>query len=190
MPGTYTAKLTIGDKSWEKPVTVRVDPNVGAAVADLRQQFDAAQKLRDMESATNQTLRYLDTVKAQLEQLQKDVKKLMPEPPAELTRTLADHLKQVEALEFPLVRGDNIPAYGEGPQLVERVHGLFSSIEEMDAAPTAPQMAFLGELQGEFDSEIAKVNAFITNEVPKLNDVLKGFGVSGVMPGKPMDLPH
>ena len=51
LPGVYTAKLVVGDKSYTKPVEVRLDPTISVPPADLKTQFDNL-RLRDMQSAT------------------------------------------------------------------------------------------------------------------------------------------
>src|SRR5205085_2768007 len=83
LPGAYTVKLIIGDKTQEKKVEVKVDPTVKVTPADLQLQFDLAMKLRDMQSAVNDGLKTLDSIKSQLEQIEKVVKEQMPDAPAE-----------------------------------------------------------------------------------------------------------
>ena len=42
LPGTYTARLTVDGKAYEKPVVVRVDPTVKTSPAALQAQFEMA----------------------------------------------------------------------------------------------------------------------------------------------------
>ena len=44
MPGVYTVRLKVNGKSYTQPLTVRMDPRVKTAMADLQQQHDLAMR--------------------------------------------------------------------------------------------------------------------------------------------------
>src|SRR5204863_5594154 len=91
LPGTYTIRLTVGGKSLEKRVEVRLDPTVETAAADLQSQLDYGLKARDLQSAATDAQRALDSIKEQVQNIQKVVKDRMPDAPKELTKALEDH---------------------------------------------------------------------------------------------------
>ncbi|MDZ7292678.1 MAG: hypothetical protein ONB44_17765 [candidate division KSB1 bacterium] len=188
LPGIYTVKLIVGDKVMEKPVEVRFDPTLEVPIADLEAQHAMTLKLRDMQSAVNDALKYLDETKEQLQQLEKRVKSSMPEAPEEVKRTLTDHLKQIQALQDRLGREPDMPTYITGPRLVERISGLLSSVDRANAAPTPYQQEYFKEIQAEFAEKMPAVNTFITETVPKLNATLTQHKLSTVMPGRAIEL--
>ena len=52
LPGRYTAKLSVGGRTYTRALTVRTDPRVKTPMAGLAQQFDLAMQLaRDMDQA-------------------------------------------------------------------------------------------------------------------------------------------
>ncbi|MFY9607479.1 MAG: hypothetical protein WAU45_02550, partial [Blastocatellia bacterium] len=104
LPGTYTLRLMVGDKTLDKKVDVKLDPSISVSTADLQTQLDQSLKLRDMQSALTDGIRAVDSVKEQLEHINKTVKDRMPGAPEELTKTIADYQKQVEELQGKLVR--------------------------------------------------------------------------------------
>ncbi len=104
LPGSYTVKLTVGDKTFEQPVEVRLDPTINVALADLQAQLDLQMKLRDMQSAANTALRFLDSIEDQLKHTQTTAKNLNKEPDKEMMKALEDYIKQVDALEDRLAR--------------------------------------------------------------------------------------
>ena len=53
LPGTYTVKLTVNDKTFEERVEVKLDPTVNVPVAELQETLDMLVKLRDMQSNIN-----------------------------------------------------------------------------------------------------------------------------------------
>jgi photosystem II stability/assembly factor-like uncharacterized protein len=186
MPGTYTVKLIVGDKSQEKRVNVSVDPTVQITAADLHTQFDYSMKLRGMMSSTNTALKSLDGIKEQLQQIEKTIKERMPDAPKDLAATVSDYLKQTEALLAKLAspQQEGLGLRGSS-QLSEKLSSLFSSIQGVNAAPTPAQKEFFDELQPEFQSKLAEVNKFLGEQMPKFNDKLKSNNAPTVVFSKP-----
>jgi photosystem II stability/assembly factor-like uncharacterized protein len=191
LPGTYSVKLLLGDKSQEKRIEVIVDPTLQVATSDLQTQLDYSMKLRETISATNTALRLLDSIKEQLQQSEKTVKERLPDAPKELTTAISDNLKQVNELTLKLASES-----GEGlglrrtPQLSEKLTSLLSSIQGVNAAPTAAQRDFFNELQTEFQTKIAEVNRFLNEQIPRLNDTLRKNNAPTVLGGKAVELPR
>ena len=80
MPGVYTVKVTLGSKTVDERVEVKLDPTVTVPEAELRTAQEMQIKLRNMQSTMNLALRFLDSVKDQLKNTQTTVKGLHKEP--------------------------------------------------------------------------------------------------------------
>ncbi|HYP29396.1 MAG TPA: hypothetical protein VE262_21980 [Blastocatellia bacterium] len=190
LPGTYTVRLMVGDKSLEKRVEVRMDPTVTVNAADLQNAHDMTVKLRDMQSTTNETLRALDSVKEQIEQIEKTVKDRMPDAPKELTDALSENKKRVDSLLNSLARpqGQTLGFSGSS-QLAERLRGLLFTIDGTNAAPTNPQKTHFAELQAEFNQKVPEATKYISQGVPQLNETLKKHNAPIIIAGKPVEMP-
>jgi photosystem II stability/assembly factor-like uncharacterized protein len=187
LPGTYTVKLIIGDKTQEKKVEVRLDPTVRAVdAAALQSQLDYSMKLQTMMSATNTTLRTLDSLKTQLQQIEQTVKAQMPDAPKELTTTITEQLKQLNEVSSKLASesGEGL-GYRGSSQLSEKLSSLFYSIQGVNAAPTPAQREFFDELQPEYQARVAEANKFISEGTSKLNETLRRYGAPTVFVNKP-----
>ena len=192
MPGTYTVRMSVGPKTAEKKVEVRLDPTVNTPQADLQAQHDMALRLRDMQSAVNNGLRMLDSVKSQLEFIERTVKDRLPDAPKELAQAFTDHLKQTTELQNKLSRPreEGLGLANARAQLVDRIGGLFFAIDGTNAAPTAPQRELFSTLQDEFRDRMNGVNRFVNQTVPQLNETLRKYNAGQVVPGKPIDVPQ
>lgn len=195
IPGTYTVKLIIGDKSQEKKVRVSVDPTVQVTAADLQTQFDFSMKLREMISTTNTALRSLDGIKEQLQQIDKTIKEKMPDAPPnvlkDLSSAVSDQLKQTDALIGKLAGPQQEGlGYRGASQLSEKLSSLFSSIQGVNAAPTFAQKEFYDELQPEFQAKMPEVNKFLNEQMPKLNETLRKNNAPIVVVGKAIEMPR
>ncbi len=191
MPGTYTVRLTVGDKKIEKPVQVRLDPTIPTVPqADLQMLHDLTLKLRDMQSATNGALRTLDSLKDQLQNAEKVIKDRFPDAPKELTTDVSERLKQIEALQAKLVRPEEGLGISGRESLISRLGGLFFSMDGTNSAPTVYQREYFNELQTDFRARIEEVNTFISGTVPQINDTLRRAGAPTIAAGKAIDLPR
>ncbi|HLL13475.1 MAG TPA: hypothetical protein VK388_00210 [Pyrinomonadaceae bacterium] len=192
LPGTYTVKLIVGDKSVERRVEVRLDPTVSVPAADLQTTHDMSLKLRDMQSTTNTMLRALDSIKGQLQFIERTVKERLTDPPKDLTAAITDNLKQVDKTLASLSRPE-AEGLGYNPgraQLIDEIGGLFFTLDATNAAPTPAQREYYGVLQTRFRTTLAEANQFFTQSVPKLNETLRRFDAPTVMIGKPIEVPN
>jgi len=155
--------------------------------ADLRAQFDHGMKLRDMQSSTNRALRALDSIRDQIQQIEKAVKDRLSDPPKELTTLLADHGKQAESLQNRLASPQEGLGYRGRSQLAEKIGGLFFSIDGVHAAPTSALTDFFAEVQIEFRERMAEVNRFLEQTVPALNESLRRHDAPTILAGKKIE---
>jgi photosystem II stability/assembly factor-like uncharacterized protein len=192
LPGTYTVRLLVGEKSYEKKVEVQLDPTVnGVTAADLRETLDMEIRLRDMQTATNNALHTLDSLKSQIEFIERTVRDRLGASlvPKELTDALAAQKKRVEELQNRLAQPEGGLGFEGGAQLVDRIGGLFFTLDSSNAAPTPAARELYGDLQKEFDTKVGELNKFLNDAVPQLNDALRRVGAPTLMTGKPIEMP-
>jgi hypothetical protein len=146
-------------------------------------------RLRDMQSATNTALRTLDSLKNQIEFVERTVKDRLTEVPKELSDRLTAHKKQVEELQNKLAQPEGGLGFSGRAQLINRIGSLFFSIDGVNAAPTFAQREHFGEVQTEFTQKIAEVNKFLADTVPQVNELLRRFNAPTLMTGKPIEPP-
>jgi hypothetical protein len=152
---------------------------------------DMSLKLRDMQSTTNTMLRALDSVKGQLQFIERTVKERLTEPPKDLTTALTDNLKQIDTVLNTLSRPQS-EGLGYNPgraQLIDEIGGLFFTIDATNAAPTPAQRDYYNTLQTRFRATLAEANKFFSASVPKLNETLRRYEAPTVMVGKPVEIP-
>ncbi|HWN09143.1 MAG TPA: hypothetical protein VNO50_07745 [Pyrinomonadaceae bacterium] len=187
LPGSYTVKLTVGDRTLSETVDVRLDPTINVALADLQAQLELQIKLRDMQSATNTTLRFLDSVEEQLKHTETTIKNLNKEPDKELMKAIEDYKKQIVALEDRLVKRSEGLGFPGRSQITNRIGDLFFSIDGTNAAPTPYQRQYFQELLPEFRERMAEANRFIKDTIPLWNEKLRGWNAPTLTTRNPID---
>jgi len=177
LPGNYTVKLIVGDKTFEQPVEVRLDPTLNVSPADLQAQLDLQMKLQEMQSAANTALRFLDSLEDQLKHTQTTAKALNKEPDKEMMKALEDYVKQLDTLEDRLVRRSEGLGLPGKSQVVNKVGDIFFGVDATNAAPTAAQRQYFAEIQPEYADRMAEVNRFISNTLPQWNEKLRAWNL-------------
>jgi hypothetical protein len=186
LPGNYTVRLTLGDKTLDQAVEVKLDPNVKVPTADLQATLEMQTKLRDMQSALNSSLRYLDSVEEQLKHTQTTVKTLNKEPDKDLSKALEDWIKQVDALQDQLVGRTEGLGLGGKSQVVDDIGQLFFALDT-NAAPTLGQRQFFNEIRVVYGAGVVAMNKFIVN-VPVWNQKLTGWNAPTLTTREPIPL--
>ena len=184
LPGTYTVKLTVGDKVLEERVEVKLDPGIKTSVAELQQAQDMQFKLRDMQSTMNVSLRFLDSLETQLKQTQTTMKTLNKEPDKEMMKALEDWIKQLDTME------DKLEARREGLGLSGRdvvsdeMGNLFFSLDA-NFGPTPGQRQYFDEIQPVYRTRMEEVNKFLRETLPQWNEQLKAWNAPTLTTRKP-----
>lgn len=187
LPGTYTVRLTTGDKSFEQPVEVLLDPTINVPPADLQAQLDMHVKLRDMQSAVNSSLRFLDSIDVQLKHTQTTMKNLNKEPDKELMKALDDYVKQVEELKDRMARRSEGLGIPGKQQVANRIGNLFFGLDGTNAAPTLYQRQYFEEIVPEYRARMAEVNRFLKDTLAQWNDKLRGWNAPTLTTRAPVD---
>ena len=186
LPGAYTVKLTVNDKTFEERVEVKLDPAVNVPVADLKEALDMQVKLRDMQSNINTSLRFLDSVKEQLKQAQTTMKGLQKEPDKDLMKALEDYIKQIDTLVDRLSARNEGLGFAGKDQVIDDIGGLFFSLDT-NFGPTLGQKQYFGEIEPVYRTRIEEVNKFLRETLPQWNDKLRAWNAPTLTTRKPID---
>jgi len=169
LPGQYSVTLRTAGHEWEQPLQVVMDPRSRATQAELREQFDWAQRaFKDLVMAR--------TTAARIEALQ-----------AELTKNgearspaVADAIKAVAKKA-----GDILTAGGNKPEqgLQAATRGLtaaFNALESADRMPPSQVVALYTQSAKILRDRLTDWNAVKERALPNLNQQLRTAGLPPV----------
>ncbi|MEW5919305.1 MAG: hypothetical protein AB1762_23085, partial [Gemmatimonadota bacterium] len=169
LPGRYTVRLTTPSGREETTVEVRLDPAIETPVAALREQFDTAIRLRDMQSVMNDTLRAMDVLRSQLDGRKRTLETEGAEQRAAQIKQVNTEIAQLDSVLATIARPPGRPFWSEGPRISERLGALLFGIDAANRAPTKHQVSLLGELRTEFDAALRAVSAFLNRTRVAMN---------------------
>lgn len=181
LPGTYKVKIKVGDYEAVESVEVGLAPDLHTPLDDLKAQLDISLEMRDMVSKINLTLRNLDGIHEQLENLQKTLKTQFDEPSQDVLKGAREHAKIVKELKERFTQEGEFD-WGKGPRLLDQIQSLFFDVQGPFVRPTNPQMEFFGALKKEYDTSMHAVDQFLNDTLPKFNKILSEGGLPIIIP--------
>ena len=192
VPGEYVVKLRAAGKEESKTVKVDIDPRAPVPMADLQAQLEAGLTLRDMTSRVNTLVGGANSLVQQLTALQTRLKQSPGRPTStsqedgqggaaaqvggsrelqtmvDATLTAAKKL-----LEDDLARPFPGMGYRQYPRLREEIQSLNGSVTRAVARPTDPELLRMKELQQELDDAVSRLTKIQTDQVAKINQMMK-----------------
>jgi photosystem II stability/assembly factor-like uncharacterized protein len=171
LPGQYTVRLTVGDKSQEQPLMIKMDPRVQTPAEGLRQQFELSMQCYEGARQARETLE-------RVHQLREQVKKVEDKAAdKELKEALAELDRQAAALEGSARRrGEGRPS-GPGEASLARVEGELQGLQAVlqgaDAAPTTQAVAGCEAARQTLGTLLKRWSALRDNDIKALNDKLR-----------------
>ncbi|MEA2204746.1 MAG: hypothetical protein QOE77_1522 [Blastocatellia bacterium] len=174
MPGKYTVVLTVNGKSYQQPLTIRMDPRVKTATADLAEQFKLSKEVYDEWLALNSISENVRRIRNQLAELR-------PRAPEGDLRT---HINALGEKLQVLAGAGGGPGGGAAAAATTsiastsgRVRTLFNLIEDVDLAPTPQAAAAVPEVVKDSRSLQAGWQLIVSQDIPALNRELRAAGL-------------
>jgi photosystem II stability/assembly factor-like uncharacterized protein len=171
MPGRYVVRLTVGGRSYDQPLTVKMDPRVRTPAEGLAQQFGLSMECYEGVRQAREALGQVRKLRAQLKEVRgKTEDKSLTEALAELDRKAA-------ALEGSERRRGERPAEGAPTaslaRLSEEALRLLDVLQGADAAPTTQAVATCGETRKALAGLLERWGELKDKDVKALNERLR-----------------
>jgi photosystem II stability/assembly factor-like uncharacterized protein len=171
LPGQYVVRLTAGGRSYEQPLTVKMDPRVKTPPEGLARQFELSMQCYEGMRQARETLDQVRKLRERLKELRGRA------GPGELADALAELDRKVGTLEgTERRRGERPPA---GPRevslarLAGEMYRLQTILQGADAAPTTQTVAACGETQKALHGLLARWGDMKSKDVKALDERLR-----------------
>jgi len=167
VPGTYTIKMTKGDKTYTSKINVVLDPRAKYTVEDKRAQFDLAAKLAGM---LNHMSWAVDSIINVRDIANRDAAQLKDGDPlrSRLTKLAADS----DAVRSKIVATKEGGAITGEERLREFLAGLYGDVNGFDGRPTDEQAARTEVLRRELEDVINEFQKLVSPQLQSFNQQL------------------
>lgn len=188
-PGTYHARLTVGDQVSETTFEVLPDPRSSATVEDLQAQFDFLMAVRDKLTETHREIGRIRAVRSQLDAVKKHRKEAGAgedgndegsDPVIEAAKALDEKMTAVEEALYQTKSQSRQDPLNYPIRLNDKLAGLLRLAGFGDYRPTEPMEHVRQELTAAIDAELAKLEDIWAQDVPAFNELASENGVTAV----------
>ena len=168
LPGTYTIKMTKGDKVYTAPLRVILDPRANYTVEDRKAQFDLAMQL-------SKTMGHMSYGVAAIEGVRDAAAAGASKLPAkDALRTRLEHLAEESgSLRSKIVATKEGGAITGEERIREHLGEVYGDVNNYEGRPTADQAARAASLAKELEDVITDFRKLTDAELPAINAGLK-----------------
>ncbi|MDX1547988.1 MAG: glycosyl hydrolase [Rhodothermales bacterium] len=183
VPGTYRARLVLGEDSTEVPFEILPDPRASSSLADVQAQFDFLIDVRDKLTETHRAIKQIREVRQQV----KAVTGRVPEENAgkdaikEAGEALIAEITAVEEALYQTKNESRQDPLNFPIKLNNRLSALAGVVGRGAFRPTAQAVAVKDMLVREIDAELAKLRDVMATDLPAFNQLVRQHEVPAVM---------
>jgi hypothetical protein len=180
MPGTYAVRLTVGGKTYEQPLTVKMDPRIKTPAEGLAQQFELSMQCYDGVRQARAALGQVRKLRTQLGEV------LGKNPDKALAEALTDLDHKAAVLEGSEHRRGERPVDGPRQEslarLADELQRLLSILQDTDATPTPQAVKACAATRKALDDLLARRDELLDKEVKALNERLRKADLPPLLP--------
>jgi photosystem II stability/assembly factor-like uncharacterized protein len=184
-PGSYTARLKVGEHEQSAAFDVKPDPRASADGPDYEAQEKLLVAARDKLTEAHRGIKTIRDVRDQMTAITKrltgdDVKEIR-----EAATALDKKLTAVEEAIHQTKAKSNQDVLNFPIRLNNKLAALAGTVGAGDNRPTDSAVELHKELTEQIDAELARLKTALAEDLPKFNDLLRAKKVPGVFPGGP-----
>ncbi len=186
LPGDYRATLTVGDRSFEVPVTVRADPRSAATAAELQSQFDFVWSTNRKLTEAHRAIRELRGVRDQVNEIGGRV----GDDPryaalVESGEALVERLTAIEETLYQTKLESPQDPLNFPIRLNDKLAGVMGVAAFGDHPPTASAVAVRDELVAAIDAALADLDDTLGEALARYNALADETALPAVVPEAP-----
>jgi hypothetical protein len=182
-PGSYQARLQVGDYEQTIRFEIIKDPRLTTNQAVFESQFALLIAIRDKLTATHRAVKQLRSVREQVESW---LKRAGDWPDGEAMVEAANEVKhKLDAIETTLILPPG--PYGElsmneKARLNGKLANLVAVVASADRSPTRQAGEMFAELAAEIDEQLHRLQVIMEQDVPALNEKIRRLNIPAILP--------
>ncbi len=181
IPGTYTVKLTVGDKTQSQQFVVKPDPRLKTTPAEFTAQLSLSIQVRDKLSQVNQAVVDIRAAKKQLEDYAARLKDdAAAKKVADAARDLDKKLTAVEEELYQIKNQSSQDPLNFPIKLNNRLAALLGVIQSTDAGPTKQSNVVYEGLASEANAQLRAADKLLKEDVSQFNKLVRDSNIPAV----------
>lgn len=173
VPGTYRARLTAGEQSFENTFEILRDPRSSATPADLEAQLSFRLEIRDLLTEIHSSLRDLRNLREQIEALETRHPNVEGSELGEAIATTKAALTEIEEALYQVKNKSPQDPLNYPIRLNDKLSGLMDVSGAGDFPPTAGMLAVKDSLTAAIRAELQNFREVMENDLPRINELAR-----------------
>ncbi|MFO7889629.1 MAG: glycosyl hydrolase [bacterium] len=178
VPGTYKARLILGQDSSTVQFDILPDPRSQSSQEDLRKQFDFLLEVRDKLSETHSAIKTIRNVKKQIQDVIAKLDKKQEYAEIDtLGRQIMEKISSIEEALYQTKNQSRQDPLNYPIRLNNRLSSLARVVSVGDYPPTQQAMEVKEKLIKQIDQELKKLLNIMKQQVPQLNQLIHTYNI-------------
>ena len=170
VPGKYKVVLSVDDQTFEQPFTILPDANAETDIAGMQQQFDFITDINETIDKAHQSIKSIRKIITQLKAFQEQYKdNETVKPLVERAKKLSDDFSAIEKALYQTQNQSPQDPLNFPIRLTNKLAHLNSLVSMDDFPPTEQDIAVKDEMTQKINSELAKFDTLISEEIKNFN---------------------
>ena len=181
-PGTYEARITLGELSETVSFDVLGDPRLPTTPQEYQEQFDLANQVWEALSESHEAIETARDVRQQVTDLSERLQALEPdESLADSAKKCQEALEAVEKRIYQTQSESSQDVLNFPPQLDNQLIALLGTVQSGNAAPTDGSVLRYQDLRAELDAVQAELQEILDTDVQAFSTLVKEKSVPAVI---------
>ena len=183
IPGTYQARLSVGDITQTQTFRVLPDPRLSMTPEDYRAQFEAMTAMRRALDRTYSGVRTARSIRAQARDAVRRLKESGRETRdlARAADVLSDELTEIENTLMQTKNEADQDVENFPTKLDNQIAYVYGLVGEVDARPTAGQLERFRDLEADLDRVLARLKTILDGDVAAFNARAAALGAAPIL---------
>lgn len=182
VPGVYSVRLSVGERSMTQSWAWQKDPRLSTSQEEFQEQFDFLIQIRDTVTEINQAINRLRDIKKQLDEISLKVKE--HEKGEEIIKAARSLKMRLSSAEDVLIQSKS--KSGQDPLnypilLDNKIAALASVVASADARPTDQSYQVFKELSAKADEQLQRLKSTIEKDLPEFNELVKKAKIPAII---------
>lgn len=181
-PGTYYAKIKVGNDSAEVPFTVVADPNYKISQADYEEQFTMLMTIQTKFNEIQKGIKDIRTLRSQINEFVARQGRECPKEVKDMATAINKELTSIEETLYQTKSKSGQDPLNFPIRINDKLSGLFDVVNSGVAAPSKQSKEVYAELSSQADAQLNKLKKIVGEDIPKFNQLIreKSLNVIGV----------
>ncbi|MCI0637918.1 MAG: hypothetical protein L0Y70_02515 [Gemmataceae bacterium] len=181
VPGVYQARFKVGGQTQTVQFEVRADPRVSATSADYEDQFRFLIAVRDKLTETHRGIKQIRDVRGQVSAIAKRLEERADATSAlDAAKSLERKLTAIEETLYQTKSQSSQDVLNYPIRLNNKLVSLSGLAGMGDNRPTEQAVKLKAELTAPVDTELAKLQKVLSEDLPRFNDLLSTLRIPAV----------